>query len=161
MILINFIITLLLLQQFHYASSFPKKIMCETINLKSYDCSNRGLGRRGLEESLIEPTLSADSINLSFNNFDQTISNYTFNSFKLLHGILNLTGNKLDKIESHAFFFNPYTIQSIKQIEDMKPMKITMLDLSANDFSVVPWNSIKFLPNLKELYLNGKSIKNL
>ncbi len=155
MILLNSIIGILLITQFHNASSKSIQVVCEALTLTSYDCSGKDLDWRGLEESLIEPTRVAETINFSFNKFSPKILNYTFNAFKLLVGTVNLTGNNLEKIESHAFFFDPYTIQSINNKNNLKPLMIKNLDLSKNNFQAIPWNSIKYLENLKELYLNG------
>lgn len=129
--------------------------ICEVIAKSSiYDCSNLLLQWEDLETSLIEPTRTATSLSLASNNFSSIITNKTFNIFKLLDHTLNLSSNRLEKIESHGFFYNPDFRNPYSQL---KTLRIRILDLSHNSFEVIPWNSINLLWTLEKIYFNGNT----
>lgn len=129
-----------------------KVLICEVIAKTTiYDCSNLSLEWSDLENSLIEPTRTATSLNLASNNFDSHIANKTFNVFKLLDQSLNLSSNGIASIESHGFFVHP----DLKSQGRLKSLGIKVLDLSFNSFQIIPWNAIKSLYDLEKLYFNG------
>lgn len=134
------------------SNNASKVLICEVLAKTTiYDCSNLGLEWPDLEKSLIEPTRTATSLNLASNNFGSTITNRTFNVFKLLDHTLNLSSNSIASIESHGFFVNP----DLNSRGRLKSLGIRVLDLSFNSFEVIPWNAIKSLYNLEKLYFNG------
>lgn len=150
------------------AANFPikhsKQIFCSSeivskasdLNTKtSYDCSGIGLHWEDLETLLIDPTFSASSLSLASNNFSRMIVNKTFNVFKLLDNTLNLTGNQIEEIESHGFFYNPDFRNPYTQYN---AINIKVLDLSMNKFKVIPWNSIRRLEQLEQLFFSSKLI---
>ena len=121
-------------------------------DLGDFNCSNLQLNWSDLHTVLIDPTWSATNLNLAFNNFSSSIANKSFNLFKMLDDTLNLTSNNLNHIESHAFF---YSLEA--EPIDLVPLKITRLDLSHNQFELLPWNSIKLLGTLETVYFSGNS----
>jgi len=137
----------------HTATS-SRVLICEVVAKTTiYDCSNLGMEWSDLERSLIEPTRTATSLNLAANNLGTTIANKTFNVFKLLDHTLNMSSNKIARVDSHGFFVNP-DLNSLS--ERLDPLRITALDLSFNSFEIIPWNSVKSLFSLERFYFNGK-----
>ena len=126
----------------------------------NYDCSNLSLNWTMLN-NLIEATWSATNLNLASNEFGPIMAHLSLNRFKLLNSTLNLSSNSLEQIQSHAFY---YTVQLNVQSNETGTLvffPIVKLDLSRNSFASLPWNSIKSLSNLKELFLSHNNISSL
>jgi hypothetical protein len=132
-------------------------IICKSKNDASYDCSNKNLNISALD-ILCEVTYSASSLNLANNNFIYSIPNYTFNKFKLINQTLNLSSNKLEKIENYAFY---HDLSLNNDKNNILPLNISNLDLSDNFFKHVPWKAIEKISSLRYIYLNMNSISKL
>ncbi len=126
----------------------------------NYDCSNLSLNWT-LLNNLIDATWSATNLNLASNEFGPIVANLSLNQFKLLNNTLNLSSNSLEEIQSHAFYYMVQLNVQSNETGTLVSFPIVKLDLSKNSFTRLPWNSIKSLSNLKELFLSHNNISSL
>ena len=133
-------------------------------DLFNFDCSNQKLNFTSLD-FLVDLIKASTSINLASNSFEHIIYNRSFEIFQLLELNLNLSSNQFKKIEPYGFFYLPkwgiYGDAEISQNGKLKPLQFVNLDLSNNSFELVPWESLKNLPKLKNVYFNLNPIKKL
>jgi hypothetical protein len=132
-------------------------IICKSKNDGSYDCSNKNLNISSID-ILCEVTYSASSLNLANNNLNFAINNFTFDKFKLINRTLNLSSNKLEKIEKYAFY---HDLSLNNDKNNILSLNISILDLSDNFFKNVPWQAIEKISSLRYIYFNKNSITNL
>lgn len=155
-----------------YVSHSDKNIYCNSDQsddneVFNYDCSGKELTWFKLTK-LIDHVRGSSSLNLALNNFyldnkDYAIHNLSFNLFKQLNKKFNLSYNLFNRIDSHAFYYTEVITDNISltPISDsqLKPLLFEELDLSNNSFQIIPWNSLKKLPRLTQLYLNSNPLK--
>lgn len=166
----NFLILLILISTIQTSIS-GENLYCDTdpntvdSEVFSFDCSNRHLTWQNLAK-LNHHVRGSSTLNLAFNNFNQdsadsAIKNLSFNSFKQLKYKFNLSSNSFKRIDSRAFYFTISITDDVPPDSQLNPLRFTELDLSNNSFEVMPWDSIKNLPNLSILILNKNPLKRL
>ena len=147
----------LLIFLYFFNSIATADIICNSEHDGSYDCSNKNLNFSGLGH-LCEATYSASSLNLANNNLNFSIFDFTFNKFKLIKNILNLSSNNLEKIEKYAFY---HDLSLIDDKNNLMPLNIFILDLSNNHLKHVPWSAFEKVSTLRFLYLNNNAISKI
>ena len=111
-----------------------------------YDCTNLSITWSLLNSKAFDRMYSSRQINLSKNKFyleSTIIKSYSFSKFDKLIYKLNLSSNRLDGVESDAFAYED---------ENKKYLEIHTLDLSNNNFKMLPYKALAGLNNLTNLY---------
>jgi Leucine-rich repeat (LRR) protein len=143
---------------------------CETISYYSRgkehhvgaNCSNSNLNWKSINDEHLGYIFPSKSLILSYNSFwkeytnENPIERYCLRRFYQLSDELILSHNSFDFVDELAFF----TSKTYGYITDtIYPLNFSLLDLSHNNLTTMPFNSLKYLTNLTVLIVNSNPIK--